>query len=192
MSNVRVWIFRVLVLVAAGLFLVSWFNPWWSATLEALNIKDAVIIHPYGLDMHNVQDYMEYFEGAEDAMPGFFTPFMWAYLGLAILALLVGAFVNNKNIKLFGKELNLSRWLVGIVGFSIIVVAAACYLVASAKSAQFGLPALVGRFFIGAGSYAEQSWVTAKLLPGYWIACGVGPFLLLLALFKNKIIGNTK
>jgi len=40
--------------------------------------------------------------------------------------------------------------------------------------------------------WAEQSWVDARLRFGYWLACGIGPFLIILALLRNKIIGKTK
>jgi len=59
MGNVRVWLFRGLVAIAAGLMLASWFMPWWSCDIEALFVKDAAIIHPYGLEIErSVSGYL--------------------------------------------------------------------------------------------------------------------------------------
>jgi len=186
MSNSRVWLFRGLVIVAAGLLLLSWFLNWWSADIETVSIKDAIVIHPYGLvDKTGISILIGV------TMPSFFTPLMWTYLGLVVAALLIGAWLKDKNVSLFRRKFNLSRWLVGIVGFSYIVVVVLAVIVAAIKTGEVGGLHLLGRTFI---RYSKdfQSWVDAKLLFGYWLACGVGPLLIVLALLRNKIIGRTK
>ncbi len=48
MSSVRTWIFGVLTLAGAGVFLYSWFQPWWTAYIEALS-ENGVTIFPYAM-----------------------------------------------------------------------------------------------------------------------------------------------
>ena len=50
-ANVRdvgVWLFRVFVLVAAGMMLVSWLLPWWTVDIESFG-NNMVQIRPWGL-----------------------------------------------------------------------------------------------------------------------------------------------
>jgi hypothetical protein len=184
-SSPRLWLFRVLVMVAAGLLLLSWFLPWWAANVSQLGTQNHVIIHPWYLEI-DMQVYYYIAQGSD--MPGWFAPVMWAYLGLAIAALLIGAWIKDKSLGLLGRRLNLSRWLVGFIGFSYIVVVILAVIVAAIRTGDFGLNLLKGTY-ISFGGY-EQSWVTSRLLFGYWLACGVGPLLIVLALLRNKIIGK--
>lgn len=184
MNSLRVWLFRGLVLAALGLMLVSWFMPWWSCDIEALNIKDAVIIHPFGLEVnHLVLGYLRW-----AVMPGWFAPLAWAYLGLAIAAILIGTWIKDTSIGLFGRKFNLSKLIIGIAGFSYIVVVIVAVIVMAIRTGPVGLH-LVGRSFFVVGP-TEATWVSARFLFGYWLACGVGPLLLALALLRDKIIGR--
>jgi len=189
MGNFRVWLFRGLVIIAAGLMLLSWFLPWWSCDVEALNVKDAVVIHPYGLDI--VIHIFSYVSWASTVMPGFFAPLMWTYLGLAIAALLIGAWIKDKSIGLLGRKFNLSKLLIGVVGFSYIVVVIVAVIVITVNARSGGLTNPLGRTFIVVG-LTESTWVSARLLFGYWLACGVGPLLIVLALLRDRIIGKAK
>jgi hypothetical protein len=108
---------------------------------------------------------------------------------LAIAALLISVIFINKNIKLFRKEFNLSRLLVGIVGFSYIITVILAVVIASMRMTVAGMT-LTGRVFITMGSMMSSSWAEGFLLPGYWLACGVGVYLLIIALLRNKITGK--
>ncbi len=186
MNSSRTWLFRGLVLIATALLLTSWFLPWWGVDIEEVALNNAVVVHPWGLT-NNLGMYDYLMKGI--GMPGWFTPFMWAYLGLVIVALLVGIWSKDKNIRLFNRELNLSRWLVGIVGFSyvVVVIAAVLAIYLNIQSSDYSF-ALVGRTYVDKSDF-EYSWVNTHLMIGYWLACGVGPLLLVLALFRNKILG---
>jgi hypothetical protein len=48
----RTWLFRGLVLASVGLLVWSWFMPWWSAWVWAIDVKDAVVIRPWGLEQN--------------------------------------------------------------------------------------------------------------------------------------------
>ena len=186
MNNARVWFFRGLVILNAGLMLLSWFMPWWRCEVEALNLKNGVVIHPYGLFLDlGVKNYLQW-----ATMPDYFTPLMWAYLGLVIVALLVGAWLINKNVKLFSRELNLSRWLIGIAGFSYIVVVICAVIIATIRAAEVGVP-LLGRSFVAMGSMSV-SWIEGHIMLGFWLACAAGLLFIVLALLRNKIIGKAK
>jgi hypothetical protein len=186
MDNTRVWLFRVLVMLGTGLMLISWFIPWWRCEVEALNLKDAVVIYPYALYLDlGVKNYLQW-----AAMPDYFTPLMWTYLGLAIVALLIGAWFINKNVRLLGREFNLSRWLIGIVGFSYIVVVICAVAIAMMRAAEVDVP-LLGRTFIAMSSMAV-SWIEGFIELGFWLACAAGPLFIVLALLRNKIIGKAK
>jgi len=39
MGNVRSWIFRILILIGAGLLMFTFLQPWWTAYIEALKIN---------------------------------------------------------------------------------------------------------------------------------------------------------
>ena len=186
MSSSRVWLFRGLVIGAAGLMLLSWFMPWWSCDIEALFVNDAAIIHPYGLEIDST--VLGYLEWAK--MPGFFAPLMWSYLGLAIAAILIGAWIKDKSIGLFGRKFNLSKLIIGIAGLLYIVVTVTAVIFAAIRTGEADLH-LLGRTFVKMGT-AEASFISARLLFGYWLACGVGPLLIVLALLRDRIIGKVK
>jgi dolichyl-phosphate-mannose--protein O-mannosyl transferase len=114
---------------------------------------------------------------------------MWTYFGLAIAVLLIGVFSKNKDIYLFGRKFNLSRWLIGIVGFSYIVVVICAVVIMSIRINAIGGLSLLGKSYAAMGNL-EASWVDARLLPGYYLACCVGPLLILIALLRNKIKGK--
>lgn len=188
-STRRFWLFRGLVIAAIGLMLLSWFMPWWSADIEDLLINNAVVIHPWGLE-NNMGDYAYYLKGAE--MPSFFAPLMWLYLGLAISALLVGAWIKDKNTRLFRREFNLSKLIIGVVGFSYIAAVVLAVVIAAIRTGELGDLHLLGRTFVSIETTYKESWIAARLLSGYWLACGVGPLLVILALLRNRIIGKDK
>ncbi len=188
MSNARVWLFRILVLASGGLMLVSWFMPWWSIEIYEL-YKDVVVIRPWGLENFIPQAYMHMIEGSE--MPGWFAPAMWIYLGLCITALLFAAFVKDRNMRLIGREFNLPKFIIGFVGFSFIVVVVLAVIIAAIRTGDFFDIRLIGDNYIEL-SEAEYSGAWAGLLLGYWLACAVGPLLIILAILRNKIRGKTK
>ncbi len=191
MDSSKAWLFRVLVLAAAGLMLLSWFMPWWSATIVAVQLKNAVVIHPWGLEINLPPAMVPYTAGAE--LPAYFAPFMWIYLGLCMVGLLGAIIFTRKKITLFKREMSLSKLLVGVVGFSYIICVVVAVIVAAIRVGAFGgydMP-LMGSTFIevGAGGYSD---VDTGLRFGYWLACAVGPLCIVLALLHDKIMGEPK
>lgn len=184
MTGSRVWLFRILILLGIAGIIISWFLPWWSLDIESFFKPEAIIIHPYGLE-----DTTNLAGALNVGLPGFFAPLIWIYFGLVITALVIAAIFMKKDITLFGKKLNLSRWIIGIAGFSYLVVPIVAVIVAAIMTGDIdGLP-LIKRYYITMGG-GMLSWVQGHLRFGYWLALSIGPFLMAIALFRNKIIGK--
>jgi hypothetical protein len=184
MSNARAWIFRGLVVVVAGLMLLSWSMPWWSVDLAELG-NDLVIIHPWGLEEH-LEKLAPMIAGAE--MPPFFAPFMWTYLGVCMVVLLFSLFVKDIKLSLGRFRLTLPQVLTGGVGLSYIVVVVVAFVYASIRVRDFYDMKLLGYTFVSLGPPLE-SGAYGSLDLGYWLAWVVGLSLVILALLRNKIIG---
>ncbi len=186
MGSFRVLLFYILVLAAAVLMLVSWFMPWWNAYIVVLG-ESVVFIHPWGLETNIPQHYASYLTGAD--MSVWFAPLMWIYLGLCIAALLFSLFVSEKRVGLSRFKFLLPKFIIGLVGLSYIVTVATAVLVIAGRAGDFYGATLIGSIHLSVGS--QGSLVTTGLLFGYWLACAVGPLLIVLALFRNKIMGKT-
>jgi len=182
--------FRVLVLAGAGLMLYTWFQPWWTSFIVELDIT-AVKVFPYGMEI-NMGGYEYWLAGIESVMPGWFTPFMWVYLGLCTIALLFSLFASSeKRIGLGKLGLSLPQALISGVGFSYIIVVISAIVVIAMNAPNFYDAPLQGTIFVTM-SRDEASYVTTAIRFGCWFACGVGLLLVILGLFRNKIIGKTK
>jgi hypothetical protein len=189
MSNFRSWLFRGLVIIGAGAMLTSWLLPWWGCWVMVLGKEDKVRIYLYGL-WENLGGWGGLLGTAAD-MPAFFTPLMWLYLGLCLAALLFAIWKMDKSVRLIGRNFNLSRLLVGIVGLSYVAIILAFYFYAKMRVEAFSGMQFVGTTWIEAGT-TTKSYVTSSLRLGLWLACGVAPFLMLLALLRNKIVGRAR
>jgi hypothetical protein len=145
MGNVRSWIFRILILIGAGLLIFTFLQPWWTAYVEALKIN-AVEVYPYGMVSNIPEDYEYLVVGYDQVIPGWFTPFMWAYMGLCVLALIFSLFASSSKKVGFGKlKISLPNALIGVVGLSYIVVVGAALLTISINAGNFYDSELVGR-----------------------------------------------
>jgi hypothetical protein len=187
MGNSRVWIFRFLLLAVTGLLVYSWFQPWWQASIEMV-ADDAAVIHPWGLETNMPADVMTFVRGAD--MPGWFAPAMFTYLGIVIVALLASLFIANKKIKLWKINVTLPGLLIGLSGFSYIVVVVLAVIVAAIRTGDYYYMKLLGNTLIDMGGEIQAN-ANGYLLTGYWLACAAGPLLILLALLRNKIIGKS-
>jgi hypothetical protein len=188
MSNAKLWLYRVFIAAGGGVLLVSWFLPWWTIDIAELG-PDLVQIRPWGLA---VSDRLGSFDilikGA--AMPDWFAPAMFVYLGLCIIALVVGLFVGGKALG-FGKlKLKLSQILVGGVGVSYIVAGIVMAVYASMRLTSFYNTPLQGRSYVDLGDM--HTYITSSLLPGYYLIYVAGFLLVVLALLRGKITGEPK
>lgn len=177
MDNTRTWIFRGLTLVAAAVLIYTWFQPWWVAYIEELQ-QNGVTIRPYAMEISGMlRNYPEWIVGAE--MPTWFFPLMWVYLGVCLGTLTYSLFTDNNTA---------ARLLVGFAGFAYVVFVVVFAITVAMRAPDFhGVP-LQGHVFISMNEHTE-SYVDTSLQMGYWIACGVGPFLLALAALRTRIVG---
>jgi hypothetical protein len=187
MTRFREWLFRILVVASAGVMLYSWFQPWWTIHIEELG-NNMLQIRPWGLIVDaRLGSYDILIKGA--AMPDWFGPMMWVYLGLCMLALLVGLFVLRKDLNVIGRlKVNLSMLLVGGVGFSYLVAGVVMAVYASTRLKSFYDVPLQGRMSIELSDM--HSYVESSLLPGYYLIYVAGGLLVVLALLRGVIIGK--
>jgi hypothetical protein len=115
---------------------------------------------------------------------------MWVLLGVAILCLFSAFWFQDKKIKLFNRNFNLSSFLTIFMGISYIIVVIAAFIVLNIQTKIFGGEyfELVGENFISMGGF-EESYCYSRFEFGWWLACAMGPVLVLLGIVRNKVIG---
>jgi hypothetical protein len=188
MSNNRIWLFRILTLVGAGLFLYSWFQPWWTAYIELLQ-ENAATIYPHAMIIGGaIRDYPHWIMGYE--MPTWFFPLMWVYLAVCLGVLTYSLFTSDEDRLTLGKfNLSLPLVLVGFAGLAYIIFVAVFPIVVSIRAPEFYGTPLQGSVFVSMDENHE-SFVRTGLQMGYWLAVATGVFLLAIALLRTKIVGN--
>jgi hypothetical protein len=171
------------VAAAGGLMLVSWLLPWWTIDAESFG-PNLVQIHPWGLEMNErLGDFVIFLKGAD--MPGWFAPFMWAYLGLCMIALLVGLWVHGGKVGIGKFKLKLNQLLIGGVGVSYIVVGIVAAIFASIRTkGLMGVP-LLGRSFLDMGG-EFTTFVESRFLIGYYLIYVAAILLIALAFLRRR------
>ena len=187
-NSAKLWLFRGLLLGGAGFMLVSWFMPWWGADVNGLPGKDHLVMHPWGVVV--VAEVKAYADNSLYSMPTFFAPLMWLYLGLCMVALAVGLFVE-KQFTLGRFKLSLPQVLIGIVGLSYLIAVVGAFAVAQMKSGDSGVHFL-GSSMVKNPLSGGKVKITGALKLGYWLAVGAGPVLVALALLRNFIVGKAR
>lgn len=187
-NGLRLWFFRALILIGAGIMLMSWFSPWWSARISDLAGADHIVLRPWGVEM--VSEVKTYADRSLYEMPAFFTPLMWAYLGFCMLALAVSLFVT-KRVSVGRFNLSLQQLLVGFVGFSYVVAVVTAYTIAQIRSGMAGME-FVGTSMVFNPMTAGNTRIVSALQMGYWLSAGAGAYLLVLALLRSVIVGRRK
>lgn len=123
-------------------------------------------------------------------MPGFFTPFVWAYFGVAMLALLVSLFWN-KRMKLGPINLPVATVLIILVGLSYLVAVGLAYFIGDMRAEANGIS------FVGKADYKDpMSHRTMKmesaLQDGYWYALYAGVALVVLGILRGLFYWQRK
>jgi hypothetical protein len=187
MSVFRIWVFRILILASIGLIMFGWFTPWWHANI--VMIEANVWVRPWGLEsdlsFYGAERYIQ-----DAQMPVWFGPLMWTFLGISVLALLVGLFIKDRKISLGKLKISLPQLLIIKVGiaYTMVAIIGITYM-AVEMSKYYGGMKLMGTFHMDLGE-PMVSDVHCILQLGYWIICCVGPLLIILGLLRNKITGR--
>ena len=179
MSTLRLWFFRALVLMVAGVMLASAILPWWRATVVL------VVTPASGLESFQVTLYQhgiptatgyEYFQ--TDVTPASQVKLGWAYIGLSISLLLAGSFIKGKA----------GKWIIGTTGATYIIYALVAVFWIARRTAVYGVP------LMGETTLVRQNGeiVTTGLQSGYYLALVSGLIGLVLALFYDKLTGRSK
>lgn len=187
-SSTRLWIFRGLTLVGAGMFVASWFMPWWQAWIVYLKTP-AIYVRPWGAESFLPPEYASRIAGYE--MPSFFAPLMWTYLVVSIAVLLYSLIARRRKVGIGNFRMFLPAFLVGLVGLSYIVCTVVALIVMQIRMSEFFGAQLFGSIYIGIDE-GHKSYVDTGLLPGYYLAALTGPALVVLALMRGRIVGKTK
>jgi len=191
MGDIRTWIFRALVLIGAALFIYSWFQPWWTAYIVALDTT-AINIYAYGIESFVPSEFAAWIAGYDQIMPAWFDNFMWIYLAACVVVLLLGMFASSDQKERIGIGkigVSLPSALVGAVGISFLIVAITAVIVISMNLTGFYNSPLVGTFKLDMGD-PYISDVNTKLTTGYYLAIAGGLLLLIVAILRKFIIGK--
>jgi hypothetical protein len=191
MTNIRAWLFRILVLAAGGLFVYTWFQPWWKAFIEYYG-RDAFVIWPYGFESYAPPQYAFMMRGAADVMPAWFTPAMWVVFGLLLAALLFSLFASSKKGVSLGKfRISMPTIITTVVGVAFIAIPVAAYIVISHFTNSLFDVGINDKLFIALDDH-DQSWIYLSLQSNYWLAYISGPVLLVLTVLRRFIVGKDK
>lgn len=181
-SNWRLWLFRILVAVAAILVLISFSMPWWTCTISEVPEPDAIRIYGWGL-RHSLVELRPYIE--EDKTPYYQTVLAWFYIAISIGVIILSTWLRG----------NKGRWLLGGVGLIYIIYAAvAAFIVITGRWGDVGLELTGERFSLQGWNSIPMVFRSISLYStlrfGYYLAYVAGGLCIILALLRNRIIGK--
>jgi hypothetical protein len=183
-----VWIFRVLLVAAAAFMVYSWFAPWWSATVAALPGKDHLVMRPWGVEV--VAQVKASGDASLYSMPWFFTPFMWTYLTVCMLALAASLFVT-RSLSIGPIKLPVAVILIGLVGLSYMFALGVAYGVGELKAGWAGAK-FIGTSSVKNAMSGAKVKMVSDLQLGYWLALGAGGVIFVLALIRGLFVGKSR
>jgi hypothetical protein len=166
----RLWIFRILVVAAVALMLVSFSMPWWVTDGLASEGQFCIKIYGYGLQ-HNMGDLRLYILAEET--PIYETAIAWIYIIISAWLALLSTWISNKKGTLLLSSVGLCY---------IIYTLVAIFVVVSNCLEKYEIA------FQGATTSAiyKQMGVTfsSSLQPGFYIAIVAGLLFIILAFLK--------
>ena len=187
-GSTGVWIFRVLLVAAAAFMVYSWFAPWWSATVAALPGKDHLVMRPWGVEV--VAQVKASGDASLYSMPWFFTPFMWTYLTVCMLALAASLFVT-RSLSIGPIKLPVAVILIGLVGLSYMLALGVAYGVGELKAGWAGAK-FIGTSSVKNAMSGAKVKMVSDLQQGYWLALGAGGVIFVLALIRGLFVGKSR
>ena len=189
-AGVGAWIFRVLLVAAAGAMLYSWFQPWWSTDIAVVKGEMDMVLHPWGVDaaaqVRNNIDPSAF----QMPFPQVFSIFMWTYLVVCMLALAASLFVT-KRVRLGPINMSLAMLMILLVGLSYMAAVGLALGIGQLKAAASGVA------FLGKGTYIEpvseaKLKMVSQLEIGYWISLAAGGAIAFLGLIRPLFVRAPK
>lgn len=187
-SGAGVWIFRILLIIAAAAMAYTWFEPWWIADVEVIKGNNDLVLHPWGVEV--VRQVRVQADPSLYAMPAFFAPFTWAYFAVAMLALAASLFVKKK-ISLGPIKLPLATVLILLVGLSYLVTVGLAYGIGTMRAEANGISFVGKSQFTDPMSHRKMK-MAAELQVGYWHALYAGAALFVLAVIRGLFYRQPK
>lgn len=187
-GSAGVWIFRILLIAGAAFMVYSWYAPWWTAKVSGIPGDNHLVLRPWGVEA--VAQIRANADESLYSMPWFFTPFMWTYLTVCLLALAASLFVE-KRISIGRINLPLATVMIALVGFSYFAAAGIAYGVGELKASMAGSK-FVGTSNIKNAMTGTKIKMVSELLIGYWLALGAGGALFVLALLRGLFVRRPK
>lgn len=169
----RIWLPRILVATVAGIMVISFIMPWWSANISVMPVEDAIRIYAHGLK-HEMVQLAQYI--AADETPLYQTVLAFIYLGVSVGLILLSTWLKGRKCS----------WLLGGVGLIYIVYAALAVIWIAIRSGDFGV-SLQGFSIIIIEERGMNIGVDTSLRFGYYLAYVAGIMCIALALFHDKI-----
>ena len=186
-GGIGVWIFRVLVVAAAAFMVYTWFQPWWVADVAVIKGTDDLVLHPWGVEV--VRQVRVQADPALYSMPGFFTPFVWTYFGVAMLALAASLFIN-RTLSLGPIRLPIATILILLVGLSYLTTVGLAYGIGTLRAEGIDVAFIGKSEFTDPTSHRKMKMV-AELKDGYWYALYSGIALVAVGVLRRLFVGKS-
>jgi hypothetical protein len=175
---VRLWLFRILLAAAAGLFLISAFSPWWHAVITH---PEAGPIGTLNIYQYGIPSYFYEPQFAADITPAYQVILARIYLVVSVGLILFSGWLKGKK----------GQWMLGGVGLVYLAYAAVALLRIVTRTHELGI-LLQGPSEIHSLTEEALISIDSKILPGYYLACGVGVLCIVLASVRSIIVGKPK
>ncbi len=177
----RVWFYRILVILASILMVVSFALPWWTINFDFSDVSAKGMVQIYGYGMRHTGAGTVYV--ADDATPLYQNILAWAYIALSAGIIALCSFLKSRLVQLAA----IAAGLVYIV-YAVITV----YVVIAGRAESIGY-ALFGPSTVvyPAGRDTTVIYV-AGLNTGYYLAYAAGLLATTLALLRSWITGRSK
>jgi hypothetical protein len=180
-GNLRMWLFRGLVIAAIALMIISFSRPWWVATFTSSLSYDMTAVNIYGWGLrHSLALLSSYV--VKDATPYYQTILAWVYIGISGCLAFFSTWLKGKKGQL----------ILGSIGVIYIVYAVITVFVVISHRVSYYLIPLQGTTQMILVSQADVIAVHSSLQAGYYLAYASGVMLIILAMFRSISGGKNR
>jgi hypothetical protein len=169
----RIWLYRGMTVIVAGIAIYSAVNPWWSCVIEhaQYGYQGTVNIFQYGITDAPM-------EIAGDITPSYQVVMALAYISLIAVLVVWSGFLKGRAATL----------LPAVAGLSYIAYAlVAVFLVIGPRISELG-GQIQGYSEIIVETIQEPVLITTRLQPAYFVACAAGVSSCLLGLIRRPLL----